>query len=398
MSDVSMMIHGTRFHFWSGVRINLNIDAVATISFNAPFDHEAPGFKRNFAPFGFAPVAIDVDDQRLFTGTMLDVSPVITEDGKKEISVNAYAKCGVLQDCTAPPESMPLEFNKLNLLDIARKMASYFGVGVVFNADPGPVFDRVACDPDKKVLEFLADLAKQRGFVIGSDENGNLLFSKTSIGGIVAKLEQGVSPLLSVSPTFNPQEYYSHITGLSPVEVAKPAAKSTAKVKKDDKTDEKAGQGATKATEKAGQAEVKKEPKKEEKTKKEKQKPKPTTYKKFTAIDEAPVYRPLVFKIDDAEGATDVETATKAKMARMLGNMCTYAITVSTWFDAAGDLWRPNTKIKLKAPDSMIYDFFEFDIKSVELSADENSQQANLTLCLPGSFTGEPPEIFPWEL
>ena len=78
--------------------------------------------------------------------------------------------------------------------------------------------------------------------------------------------------------------------------------------------------------------------------------------------------------------------------------MCTYSITVATWFDAAGDLWRPNTKIKLKAPDSMIYDFFEFDIKSVELSADENSQQANLTLCLPGSFTGEPPEIFPWEL
>lgn len=394
MSDVSMLIQGTRFHFWSDIKISLNIDAVATISFSAPFDHEAPGFKSKFKPFGYSPVSIDVDNQRLFTGTMMDVSPFISEDGKKEISVNAYAKCGVLQDCTAPPESMPLEFNKLNLLDIAKKMASYFGVGVVFNADPGPAFDRVACDPDKKVLDFLADLAKQRAFVIGSDENGNLLFSKTSIGGIIAKLEQGFSPLLNVTPDFNPQEYYSHITGLSPVEVAKPAAKSTAKVKKD----EKAGQGGSKATDKAGQAEVKKETKKEEKSKKEKEKPKPTTYKKFTAIDEAPIYRPLVFKIDDAEGATDVETATKAKMARMLGNMCTYSISVSTWFDASGDLWRPNTKIKIKAPDSMIYEFFEFDIKSVELSLDETKQTAILTLCLPGSFTGEPPEIFPWEL
>lgn len=390
MSEVSMLIHGTRFHFWTGVKISLNIDAVASISFSAPFDYNAPGFKKNFAPFGFAPVSIDVDDSRLFTGTMLDVSPVISEDGKKEISVNAYAKCGVLQDCTAPPESMPLEFNKLNLLDIAKKIASYFGVGVVFNADPGPAFDRVACDPDKKVLEFLADLAKQRAFVIGSDENGDLLFSKSSIGGIVARLEQGFSPLLSVSPDFNPQEYYSHLTGLSPVEVNKPAKKTTVKAKKSEKDEKPAGAGV-------GSAEIKTETKKESKSKAEKNKT-PATYKKFTAIEDSPVYRPLVFKIDDAEGATDVETATKAKLARMLGNMCTYSISVATWFDADGNLWKPNTKLKLKAPDAMIYDFFEFDIKSVELSKDESSEIANLTLCLPGSFTGEPPEIFPWEM
>lgn len=369
---VALLINGKRFVFWTEVSIDRAIDTVSGIVFRAPFDYTAADFKENFSPFSYNPVSITVNDETLFTGTMMDVNPELSPDGKT-IQVSCYSKCGVLQDCTAPVEALPLEFNNLNLRDIATKLAGYFKINVVFKEDPGPVFQRVACDPDKKIFDFLTELAKQRGFVISSDENGDLLFWKSATGLPVAVLRQGESPLQTVTPTFNPQEYYSDLTGLAPVEVDKAPAKKTVKTKKE-KKDKTAA------------------PKKPAKTPKP-----PKKYQKFSVAEDTEVFRPLSFKIDDIEGA-DVETATKAKLARMLGNMASYEIKVATWRDSYGKLWTPNTKIRLFAPDAFIYEEFEFEIKSVSLSQSEENEDARLVVCLPGSFSGEPPEVFPWEL
>lgn len=371
MSKVALLIHGKRFVFWSNISISQNIDAVSAINFEAPFDHTAPDFKENFEPFGYAPMVVTVDDVPLFTGTMLNVDPEIGET--RRVKVNGYATCGVLMDCTAPADALPLEFNNLTLKEIAEKLASYFKIGVKFQGDPGAKFSRVACDPDKKIFEFLTDLAKQRGFVISSDVMGDLMFWKSAEGEPVAILDQGLSPLLSVKTTFNPQEYYSDLTGLSPVKVGKPAAKRTTGPRK--KRDPESAQPAPAA-----------------------KKPKPAKkYSKFSVQDEAEVFRPLNFKIEDIDGA-DVETATQAKLARMLGNMASYTIDVATWHDSAGNLWAPNTKIKLRAPDAMIYDFYTFEIRSVDFKQTDTEETATIGLSLPGSFSGEPPEIFPWEL
>lgn len=367
MSDlVSLLINGKEFVFWTEVSITRAIDSIDAITFGAPFDYTAPDFKENFKPFSYNPVAITINNETLFTGTMVGHDPQLDADSK-QIQISCYAKCGVLQDCTAPVEALPLEFNNLNLRDIAAKLASYFKINVVFEDDPGPVFDRVACDPDKKIYEFLTELAKQRGFVISSDENGDLLFWKSSESLPVAILQQGQSPLIDVTPAFNQQEYYSDLTGLAPVEVDKAPAKKTVKTKKE---------------------------KKDEKTTKQPKAPK--KYQKFSVEDDTEVFRPLSFKIDDIDGA-DVETATKAKLARMLGNMAAYEANVSTWRDTNGKLWAPNTRIKLFAPDAMIYTEYEFEIKQVEFTQNDTEQKARLTLSLPGSFSGEPPEVFPWE-
>ena len=369
-SEVQMLINGTRFVFWSEVKITQSIDTVSTASFNAPFDPDAPGFKENFSPFSYNPIIVSVGDTPIFTGSILDIMPTV--EGQIAIQVSCYSTCGVLMDCTPPADKAPFEYNNLNLKEIAERMAGYFKLNVDFRGDPGAKFVRVACDPDKKVFDFLTELAKQRGFVISSNTSGDLLFWKSATGNPVAILEQGVSPLLSVTPDFNPQEFYSDLTGLSPVEVGKPAVKKTVKPKAEDK-------------EKQPKLEKVKQPKPAKK------------YSKFSAKSDAEVFRPLSFKIDDVDGA-DVETATKAKLARMLGNMAKYTITVNTWRDANGELWVPNSKIRLKAPGAMVYDFFDLEIKSVEFSQDESSETATIELSLPGSFSGEPPEVFPWEL
>lgn len=402
-NNVKMLISGVEFAFWNGVSIVRAVDCVDSIEFGAPFDHTAPRFKEIFAPFTYQPIQITVDDEPLFTGTMVDVTPDLGET--RTIQVSGYATAGVLGDCTMPVSAWPLEFNKLTLKDIAERMAGFFKVAVEFRGDPGKPFERVACDPDRRVLDFLADLAKQRGFVIASNPDGALLFWKSEGGSVVAKLTQGVSPLLDVTPDFNPQEFYSELTGIAPEEVDKSGQQSTVKVRARMSEEEKkrrrdARKGLKGAARDAVNAKFAAEDAaKRAAAKAARKKNKPAKkYNKFTLEnEEAEVFRPFVYKLQDTEGGDEAE-ANKAKLSRMLGNMAKYTIEVCTWRDANGQLWAPNTRIMLEAPDAMIYGPYTFEVKKVRFNQSDKSETATLELALPGSFSGEPPEVYPWEL
>lgn len=380
MSEViKLYVDGKEFKFWQDVTITRAIDSFDSFTFTAPFDYRAEGFKENFMPFTFKPVVIAIDDENTITGTLVHPKPKITSDAKL-IEVAGYSKPGVLMDCTAPASAMPLEYNKMNLRDIAARLAGYFNISVDFRGDPGPVFDRVACDPSQKIFDFLTDLSKQRGFVISNNTSGDLVFWKAEQGSPVAVMMQGESPIIEVTPEFDPQKYFSEITGIETVEVGRSTGKATVKAKTKGSKDPNA----------------KPAPKKKEKKKKVKP---PKKYSKFSLNngDAGEVFRPLIYKVDDVEGAS-VQSATKAEMARMMGNVMSVSVEVSTWRDQNGNLWAPNTRVKLKAPDAFIFDYFIFDITQVDLNKSGDVFSATLKLSLPGAFSGEPPEIFPWEL
>ena len=180
-------------------------------------------------------------------------------------------------------------------------MAAHFGLDVQFDADQGAVFELVAADVDERVLRFLAKLAKQRNLIISSTPTGQLLCQQSvSAGSPVAVLAEGGSPVLSVTPLFNPQSYYSHITGIDPVIVGLEGSQ-------------------------------------------------------FTVLNERlqAVVRPITFKTPDVSGG-GVKASVDAKAGRMFGAMASYSVALSTWRDPAGNLWAPNTTLKLQAPGAMI--------------------------------------------
>lgn len=341
--EVAILIDGKRFRYWDKVRIIRAIDTMDIVEFGAPFDSEAPNFRDTFRPFSFKTIVVTVGGTPLFTGTMIAVNPVI-ENTQKIVSVSGYSLPGVLNDCTSPASSFPLEFDKQGLREIANTLAAPFGVTVEFEADQGAIFERVANEPGKKVLAFLTELAKQRNLIISSSSRGSLVFLQSIESGTpVARLQQGASPVLSVTPFFSPQEYYSHITGMEPVVVGLEGSQFTVKNPR--------LQGVT---------------------------------------------RPLTFKAPDTLNA-DVKAAVEAKAGRMFGSMASYSITVATWRDSFGNLWEPNTSIKLTAPDAMIYNEYEFIIRSVEFNRDRATETATLNLVIPGSFSGKIPESLPWD-
>ncbi len=343
IDEVAILIGGKRFRFWEGVTITKSIDNMDTVLFGAPFDADSPDAREAFRPFSYKPVKITLGGSPFFSGTMVSVDPVLAND-KRTVTLGCYSLAGVLNDCTAPASSFPLEFNGQGLRDIATTLAAPFGINVVFNAEQGPVFERVALEPGKTVLSFLIDLAKQRNLVITSDADGSLVFIQSITDGVpVAKLAQGASPVMSVSPVFDPQGYYSHITGIEPVVVGL-----------------KGSQHTVKNTKASG------------------------------------ILRPFTFKAPDTVDS-NLPAAVSAKIGRMFGQMASYAVGVSTWRDPSGNLWTPNTIVTLQAKNAMIYSEYKFVIRSVEFTRDSTTKTAVLTLVIPGAYSGKIPEKLPWE-
>ena len=359
-NEVALKIDGTRFRFWTRIRIVRSIDTVDIIEFVAPFEPEAPGFRQIFKPFSFKPIQVSVGGVPLFDGTLVNVSPSVNPE-RKEMQVSGYSKPGVLNDCT-PPASMfdagrgGLEFNDVKLDAIASALVEPFGIVVEFKDDPGAIFENVAIEPGNRIFHFLASLANQRNLIMASSESGTLTFQRAvdpedpilfqqspADFAPVAFLQQGKSPVLSVIPFFDAQEYYSHVTGIEPTVVGLRGSQ-------------------------------------------------------FTVANSrlAGVVRPLTFETPDTLEA-DVQTAVQAKIGRMFGNAVSYSVNVASWRGPLGNLWQPNTLVELQAPNAMIYEPFRFIVRSVEFERDRASEYAQLNLVLPGSFSGRAPEAFPWD-
>lgn len=375
---VKLLIENEEFSAWPSIDIITNLDAISAVEFTAPFESDRKEFRELFRPFEFKPVEVRiapgedqgisgsllaaavsavsavsslggaVDPTTVFKGTMLSPVPSSTPDSST-VSVGCYSLPGVLQDCTAPTKSLPVEFSGLKLDVIARVIADAYGLKVVFAEDPGAAFNKVKLDIQQKLFDFLANLARQRNLVVSSTRAGELLFRRSvKTGDPVARLAQGSQPLLNVTADFKPQDYFSEMTAFVSARKRRKGVK--------------ARKGSS-----------------------------------FTVDNpRLDVLRSLNFKVPDTEEAGAPEAA-NAKMARMFGNVASYQLELATWRDPQGDLWEPNTTITVNYPDVMIYGEFEFLIRSVKLHQDASNQNASLNVVLPGSFSGEIPEVLPWE-
>ena len=341
--EMAVLINGSRFKFWDKIRIVESLDTISIVEFSAPFDVDLPNFKETFRPFSFQSVIITVGGEPVFTGTMLTPVPVI-ENESKIISVSCYSLPGVLNDCTPPASSFPLEFNGQGLQEIITTLVSPFGIGVIFQAEQGAIFERVAIEPGKKILTFIIELLQQRNLILSNDLKGNLIILQSvEPGNAVGRLEQGTAPVLSITPFFTPQQYFSHITGIEPVVIGLAGSQFTVK-----------------NTRLPG------------------------------------VVRPFTFVSPDTIDST-VKAAVEAKAGRMFGNMVSYSVRVATHRDPSGNRWASNTTVILRAPDAMVYNDYEFIIRSVEFEKDDKTETAILNLVLPGSFSGKIPNNLPWD-
>lgn len=342
---VDLKIDSKSFRFWEALEIRRSLDNFSTIELSAPFEPTDADFQTTFKPFSYYPVQVMVDNGLLFTGQLVGVEPRVTPKSTT-VRCSGYALPATLADSTPPASEFPIEYGDHTLLQIAINLAQPFGITVVVEAgtEMGAQFKKARIKPNEKIGSFLAELARARGLVMRDTGLGELMFTDaTEAGNPVARFREGKQPMSSVAATFSPQAYYSEITGLARTKAGR-----------------KGGKGYTESNKHLPD-----------------------------------VVRPLNFVVGDVN-AGDLPNATKAKMARMFGNMVSYVVEVPTWHDPDGVLWQPNTTVTLYAPGAMVYREVELLVRDVILRAQKDSFTASLGLVLPGAFTGEQPEVLPW--
>ena len=340
-NEVSVMLGGKLFSFWETMTLQRSLDSFDMFSLGAPFEPSVEDFREAFAPLSYQRAEVFVGGERIYTGTNVNNTTGGDDDSGFTVTAEGYALAGVLHDC-ASAGTLGLEFDDMNLRDIATEQAKPFGLTPVFDAPPGAAFERVAIGADSKILGFWAKLAGQRGLVIGNDTNGQPVFRQETTSPVVQRLEMGSSPVRSVAPEFNPQNYYSHVTVTTP---------------------DFFGLGGTKHT----------------------------VANPFLQG----IVRPLTFDAGDVEPGDEV-TIANAKIGRMFANAIAFRVDLVGWRNALGQLWAPNTTIQLLAPRAQIYRETDLLIRSVTLTRTSHEDTASLLCVLPGGFAGRIPEALPW--
>jgi prophage tail gpP-like protein len=340
---VTVRIGGETFEFWNEIQIESAMDSFGLFSLTAPFEAAEPRFREVFRPFQFKSVEIQIGGGLWFSGTMMTPKPLVGSDSAT-VTAEGYARAGVLNDCPLPGARQPVEYNDLNLKEIATRQAAPFGLTPVFDAPAGRAFESVTIQDGQSVLSFWRTLAEQRGLVIGNDAAGSPLFQTETEAPAVQRLELGAPGVMGVSPSFDAQAYYSHVTVVTPTFLNVIEGIRHTKVNP------------------------------------------------FLRG----ISRPLTFSVEFVEPGEEVALV-NTKMGRMFANAISYHVDVASWRNAAGDLWLPNTYVELLAPRAMVYEPTKFLVRRVSLKKDAKKEVASLTCVLPGSFSGQIPEALPWD-
>jgi prophage tail gpP-like protein len=343
--DVSIVIDGKAFTGWTSYEIVLSYDGFDTFSFSAPYNSAAEDLVDIIQPFAFKQCAVFYNDTLLFHGVLLTPDPELSAKAG-EIALKGYPLCAVLNDCMVPPTKYPLECMGINMKGIADAACEAYGIPVVFDEDAGADFTEVSIEPTDKILDFLSKLAKQRGLLFTNNENGDLVFFKPKPTGAVVSFQEGEPPLVGVKAKFNAQNFYSHITGFAKTDAEYP-------------TDS-------------------------------------FTYVNKYLIDKG-ILRHYTVIIEDVETAADLESAVKAYAGRMFADAVSFELECAEHTDKDGVLFQKGTIVKITAPGAMIRRETNFLAREVKFSCTTEGKKTVMTLVLPGSYTGESPEVFPWE-
>lgn len=354
MTDFRLVIGTKAFEHWTSIEIVQSIDAFSQVSLTAPFEPESKAFREMFRPLSFTPIEVTRGNEPEFMGTLVCVDPHVTPT-ERSVSVEAYSRAGVLCDCCAPVEMRGgLAFNKLWLSAIAARLCEPFRVKVHVMSDvqaaASTPFRCVRIDQTQKVHDFLVGLAKQRGILLTDDEFGDLVMRRAvpasgATAEVHADLREGAPPLLSVKPTFNPQDYYSEITCVG--------------------SRNRGGGGGI--------------------------------FVQHNPFLPADLTRTATIQVEDIENG-DVPRASRAQLARMIGHCASWEVELPGHLTEFGEQWRPNTIVSLLAPSAMIYAPTRLLVRRVTRRQTADTESTTLGLCLPGALSdGELPDRLPWD-
>ena len=96
----------------------------------------------------------------------------------------------------------------------------------------------------------------------------------------------------------------------------------------------------------------------------------------------------MVFKADEKAGS-DMQKDADWKRNKALGDSMGLTIPAHSWYDRAGDLWKPGKMVTVVSPSLFLDDGFDFMIRQIEFNLSDTGADATLSLVPPQVFNGE---------
>lgn len=288
-----------------------------------------PDFDARVKPYTYAPARVYIGGALIISGYLYSVGSSISDNGTT-MSLAGFSRTADIIDSTLRP---PYEENNISLKQRAQKLVQHHGIKAVFETNTGGPFDRVTASESDTIFNHLNKLARERGVLISSTAQGNLLFTEADTKSApVATLEEGQPPIRNFNAEFNGRKRFNTYRAIN----------------------------TTPFGNNEGIARDKKVPRSRIRT----------------------------FRVRESL-AGEIQAAARWERSKTVADALTIPLPVVGWLDPRGNLWKPNTKITVISPSIHVPNGFDFLIRSVEFSETENEKSAILNIVPPQVYTKE---------
>lgn len=187
MLEVTLLVNGKNYGGWKQATVTRSLDAISgKFDLSSVDKWETSGQRWTIYPGDKCELSIG--GKALITGYVDKTSPSY-DSNSHAIRISGRDKTADLVDCSAVVTSS--EIRGLNLTGIIQALAKPFGVGVVAQTDPGPVFPSFGIQPGETVWEAIERAARQRFMVVTTDGQGNIVIADIGTARAVDDLIEG---------------------------------------------------------------------------------------------------------------------------------------------------------------------------------------------------------------
>jgi prophage tail gpP-like protein len=338
--DFTVIIDGIEVPVFSGSLWRSMEQPGASITAELNVSETDPELKNLLKPYQYLPCEAFLGETKKFTGLVYGTGIKIS--GKEVIGkIEGWTNTVDAVDSNSVPPYQDIE------VDLKKRsetlLTNNFGdIKVSYEFPDTEKFERTAINADETVHEHLLTLAKQRGVLITTNDDGEWVYKNVETGPPIASIEEGRPPLLELDIFWDGRDRFKQYRAL----------------------------GKTPKRNKARR-------------------------KGIATDDNISRFR---LKTINANESTDgnIERAAKWERTRNVAESIKIQIDVDGWYTPRRTrLWEENTIVSLISPSAFIEDGFDFLIKTVEYSFQANGNSTKLELVPPSVYTGET-IIEPW--
>ncbi|HFI5643795.1 TPA: phage baseplate assembly protein [Raoultella planticola] len=346
MSDqdvVSLNVGGKIIEGWDSVRVTRGIERFPSDFDLGLMDYFPGSGEKQLVEEGM-PCTVKIGNDLIVTGYVDDWAPAISRS-RHEVRATGRSKCADLVDCSAEwPNNV---INSSNALEIATRLASYYGISVTTNVDDLVKVPQFTLNWGESPQEIIERVCRWSALLYYDQPDGNLRLTRVSARRAASGVAEGVNIeqayyRRSMADRFS--DYVGVSMSISPIAGFSP---------------DTAYDSVTLATARDPEAAD-------------------MRYRKRIIIVES-----TLMASQQAQRAIDWE------MNRRYGRSRQLTVTIDSWRDKAGALWEPNTLIPVHIPTLQLPDT-EMLIAEVTYIRDGDGTHARLYLMPPDAFAIQP--------